>query len=133
MIGILLITHGTFGDSLFQTVCHVLQRRPPLIAHLGISPCDAPAEITTSAKRLVSELDVGDGVLILTDMLGATPSNIAGHLLSPGEVEGVAGLNLPMLLRAITYRHDALVDVVDKVIAGGKDSVINLTRHLSDD
>jgi PTS system mannose-specific IIA component len=75
MIGILLITHGTFGESLIQNVCHVLNKRPPSIGQLGIAAQDDPLEILPVAQRLLKEVDDGEGVLILTDILGATPSN----------------------------------------------------------
>ena len=89
MIGILLITHGTFGESLIQNVCHVLNKRPPLIGQLGVAAQDDPLDILPMAKLLLNEVDEGEGVLILTDILGATPANLALKLLEPGKVEGV--------------------------------------------
>ena len=129
MIGILLITHGTFGESLIQNVCHVLNKRPPLINQLGIAAQDDPQEILPVAQRLLEELDDGEGVLVMTDILGATPSNIALKLLEPGRIEGVAGVSLPMLLRALTYRKNDLETLVHKAISGGRDGVINMHRN----
>ena len=129
MIGILLITHGTFGESLIQNVCHVLNKRPPLINQLGIAAQDDPQEILPVAQRLLKELDDGEGVLVMTDILGATPSNIALKLLEPGRIEGVAGVSLPMLLRALTYRKNDLETLMQKAISGGRDGVINMHRN----
>ena len=129
MIGILLITHGTFGESLIQNVCHVLNKRPPLINQLGIAAQDDPQEILPVAQRLLEELDDGEGVLVMTDILGATPSNIALKLLEPGRIEGVAGVSLPMLLRALTYRKNDLETLMQKAISGGRDGVINMHRN----
>lgn len=129
MIGILLITHGTFGESLVQNVCHVLNKRPPLIAQLGVSAQDDPLDILPMAKRLLEEVDGGQGVLVLTDILGATPANLALKLLVPGKIEGVAGVSLPMLLRALTYRKNGLETLVKKAVSGGHDGVINMQRH----
>ncbi|WP_263768341.1 PTS sugar transporter subunit IIA [Propionivibrio soli] len=129
MIGILLITHGTFGESLIQNVCHVLNKRPPLIAQLGVSAQDDPLDILPMAKRLLEEVDGGEGVLVLTDILGATPANLALKLLVPGKIEGVAGVSLPMLLRALTYRKNGLETLVKKAVSGGHDGVINMQRH----
>ena len=129
MIGILLITHGTFGESLIQNVCHVLNKRPPSIGQLGIAAQDDPQEILPVAQRLLEELDDGEGVLVMTDILGATPSNIALKLLEPGRIEGVAGVSLPMLLRALTYRKNDLETLVHKAISGGRDGVINMHRN----
>ena len=120
MIGILLITHGTFGESLIQNVCHVLNKRPPLIGQFGVAAQDDPLDILPMAKLLLGEVDGGAGVLIMTDILGATPSNLALKLLEPGRVEGIAGVNLPMLLRVLTYRKNPMETLVQKAISGGR-------------
>jgi len=124
MIGILLITHGTFGESLIQNVCHVLNKRPPLIGQLGIAAQDDPLDMLPVARMHLKEVDGGDGVLIMTDMLGATPSNLGLKLLVPGRVEGIAGVSLPMLLRVLTYRKSSMEIVLQKAISGGHDGVI---------
>ncbi|MBP8215289.1 MAG: PTS fructose transporter subunit IIA [Propionivibrio sp.] len=129
MIGIFLITHGTFGESLIQNVCHVLNKRPPLISQLGVAAQDDPLDILPMAKLLLKEVDGGNGVLILTDILGATPANLALKLLEPGRVEGVAGVSLPMLLRALTYRKNDMETLLQKAISGGHDGVINMHRR----
>lgn len=129
MIGILLVTHGTFGESLIQNVCHVLNKRPPLIGQLGVAAQDDPLDILPMARTLLKEVDGGEGVLILTDILGATPSNLALKLLVPGQVEGVAGVSLPMLLRALTYRKSGMPTLLQKAVSGGRDGVINMQRH----
>ena len=129
MIGILLITHGTFGESLIQNVCHVLNKRPPLISQFGVAAQDDPLDILPMAKLLLNEVNGGEGVLILTDILGATPSNLALKLLVPGQIEGVAGVSLPMLLRALTYRKNGMETLLKKAVSGGHDGVINMHRH----
>ncbi|MBP6653344.1 MAG: PTS fructose transporter subunit IIA [Propionivibrio sp.] len=129
MIGILLITHGTFGESLIQNICHVLNKRPPLIGQFGVAAQDDPLDILPMAKLLLKEVDEGDGVLILTDILGATPANLALKLLDPGRIECVAGVSLPMLLRALTYRKSGMETLIKKAISGGHDGVINMHRH----
>lgn len=129
MIGIFLITHGTFGESLIQNVCHVLNKRPQLIAQLGIAAQDDPVEILPIAKQLLEQVDGGEGVLVMTDILGATPSNIALKLLEPGRIEGIAGVSLPMLLRALTYRKNGMETLMEKAISGGRDGVINMHRN----
>mgnify|MGYP000981688847 FL=1 len=126
MIGIFLITHGTLGESLIQCACHVMNRRPPQIVQLGISGQDDPLDALPLARQLVNLVDSGDGVLILTDILGATPANVAAKLLEPGRVEGVAGANLPMLLRAITYRERSMDMLVKKAVAGACEGVVHM-------
>ena len=126
MIGILLITHGTFGESLIQNVCHVLNKRPPLIGQFGVAAQDDPLDILPMAKLLLGEVDGGAGVLIMTDILGATPANLALKLLEPGRVEGIAGVNLPMLLRVITYRERSMDVLVKKAVAGACEGVAHM-------
>ncbi len=126
MIGILLITHGSLGESLVQCVCHVMNRRPPQMMQLGVSGQDDPLDALPLARRLLNAVDSGDGALILTDILGATPANMAAKLLEPGRIEGVAGVNLPMLLRAITYRERNMEVLVKKAVAGACEGVVHM-------
>ena len=129
MIGILLISHGTFGESLVQNVCHVLNKRPPQLAQLGVAAQDDPLDLLPVARRLVAEVDSGEGVLVLTDIHGASPANLALKLLAPGRIEGVTGVSLPMILRALTYRKNEMKILVQKAVSGGRDGVINLHRQ----
>jgi PTS system mannose-specific IIA component len=128
MIGILIVTHGTFGEALIQNVCHVLNKRPPLIAQLGVAAQDDPLDILPLAKLLLKEVDGGNGVLVMTDIYGASPANLALKLLEPGRIEGVAGVSLPMLLRAITYREKGMETMIAKAISGGRDGVMNMLK-----
>jgi len=129
VIGLFLVTHGSYGDALIQCACHVLNQRPPQIMQLGITPQDDPLDVLPLAKSLLELVDTGDGALILTDIYGATPSNIAMKLLKPGHVEGVAGLNLPMLLRALTYRDKDMETLLSRATVGGRDGVLNMLQH----
>ena len=126
MIGILLITHASFGESMIQNICHVLNKRPPLIAQLGVAAQDDPLDILPLARLLLKEVNCGEGVLVMTDVFGATPGNLALKLLDPGHVEGIAGLSLPMLLRALTYREKGMETMVQKAISGAHDGVVKL-------
>ena len=130
MIGIFLVTHGTLGESLIQNVCHVLNKRPPLIAQLGVAAQDDPLDILPLARLLLQEVDGGEGVLVMTDVFGATPGNLALKLLEPGRVEGVSGVSLPMLLRALTYRARGMDTMVQKAISGARDGVLRLPPAL---
>jgi mannose PTS system EIIA component len=130
MIGILIIAHGTLGDSLIHSASHVLNKRPERVEHIGVGLDDDPAALTRLAQKAVSELDEGDGVLVLSDIYGATPCNIAMKLMVPGKVEGVAGVSLPMLIRALTYRDRDIPVIVAKAISGGRDGVVHINRDI---
>lgn len=131
MIGILIIAHGTLGESLIHCASHVLGSRPPLLKQLGVSIHDDPVELLPTAHELVRELNQeGGGVLILSDIYGATPCNIVSHLLEPSRVEGIAGVNLPMLVRAIAYRNENLETLVEKAITGGAGGILHITQEM---
>ena len=129
MIGILLITHGSYGEALVQNACHVLNKRPPQLNQLGLSAQDDPLDLLPLARRMVELVDDGSGVLVLTDIFGATPSNLALKLLEPGRIEGLTGVNLPMLLRALTYREKGMPTLLQRARDGGRDGVFNMLDH----
>ena len=129
MIGLFLVTHTTYGESLIQCACHVLNKRPAQLAQLGVALQDDPLDLLPQARDMLGWVDKGDGVLVMTDIFGATPGNIAMKLLEPGRIEGVAGVNLPMLLRALTHRDKDLNTLVTKALSGGRDGVLNLLKH----
>jgi len=126
MVGILIVAHGAFGEALIHCASHVLGERPPQVLQLGVTMDDDPEAILPQAEELVKQLDQGQGVLVFGDILGATPCNVATRLLVPGRVEGISGVNLPMLIRALTYREDALASVTEKAISGGVAGVVHL-------
>ena len=129
MIGIFLVTHATLGESLIQCACHVLNKRPPQIAQLGVSAQDDPLDVLPLARSMLGWVDSGDGVLLLTDIYGATPSNIAAKLAVPDKVELVAGVNLPMLLRVLTYRDRDMQTLVKRAVAGACDGVLHVAGN----
>ncbi len=126
MIGILIVAHGTLGESLVHCASHVMGSRPPQLLQLGVGMHDDPAQMYPAVLKLVRQLDDGSGVLILTDVYGATPSNIASRAIIPGRVEGIAGVSLPMLVRALTYRNEPLRTVVAKAMSGGVEGVFKM-------
>jgi PTS system mannose-specific IIA component len=128
MIGILIVAHGALGESLIDCATHVMGSRPPLLEQFGIDMHDDPSTLLPVMQKVVKDLDEGHGVLILSDIYGATPCNIVSKLVQKNSVEGVAGVNLPMLVRALTYRNGDLAKLADKALSGGKEGVINFTE-----
>ena len=126
MIGILILTHEDLGNHMIRCASHVVGMKPPQLIHLGIFIQDNPDIVLSKARVLVKQLDSGDGVLVLSDIFGATPCNIASRLIQPGKVECIAGINLPMLVRVLTYRNEPLPVVVEKGLSGGKCGVIHI-------
>ena len=126
MVGILIVSHGAFGESLIHSASHVLGKRPLFLRQLGVTVHDDPDAILPVAEDLIRFLDQGQGVLVLTDIYGATPSNIASRLLVAGRVEAIAGVNLPMLIRALTYRDEPLAAVLEKALTGAVEGVLRM-------
>ena len=126
MIGVLIIAHDTLPDSLVKAVTHVLGVRPPQLETFAVAATDDPFYLLPAARELVGKLDTGDGVLIFSDIYGATPCNLAGQLQVPGHVELVAGVNLPMLVRAFTYRAKGMDTMITKAVSGGRDGVLRI-------
>ena len=126
MIGILIIAHDTLPESLVKAVTHVLGARPPQFETLSVSASDDPLNLLPTARERVGALDTGEGVLVFSDIYGATPCNLAAKLLVPGRVEVIAGVNLPMLVRAFTYRVKGMDTLITKAISGGCDGVLHI-------
>jgi PTS system mannose-specific IIA component len=131
MYGLLIVSHGAFGESLIHSASHVLGRRPLYLRQLGVTVHDDPDEIFPVAVDLIRFLDQGKGVLVMTDIYGATPSNIAARLLEPGRVEGLAGVNLPMLIKALTHRESvkSLRELLDVAFEGAGEGIVRMDRR----
>ncbi len=124
MVGILLVTHYGLGESLAECAAHVLSRPLPNMRHLAVYRQDDPDVVLARARAMVADIDDGSGVLVLSDIYGGTPSNIAHRLIEPGHIEAVAGVNLPMLVRTLNYANEPLEIVVGKAVTGGLEGVI---------
>jgi PTS system mannose-specific IIA component len=131
MHGILIVSHGAFGESLIHSASHVLGRRPLYLRQLGVTVHDDPDEIFPVAVDLIRFLDQGKGVLVMTDIYGATPSNIAARLLEPGRVEGLAGVNLPMLIKALSHRETvaSLDELLGVAREGAGEGIVRMEKR----
>jgi PTS system mannose-specific IIA component len=126
MIGVLIVAHGALGDSLVSAVTHVLGARPPQFDVFAVAADDDPLALLPRARAAVAALDTGEGVAVLAELYGATPCNLAVKLAAPGSVEVIAGVNLPMLVRAFTYRTRGMDTLVKKAISAGCEGVLHV-------
>lgn len=122
-VGLLIISHDEVGNSLLASATGILGLCPLHTQSLSVSPGDALEDIRTRATGLLRELRGGDGVLILTDLLGSTPSNVASLFQRPGEVNVVAGLNLPMLIKVLSHPSQSLQRLTELAMEGGQQGV----------
>lgn len=121
-VGLLIVTHGGIGDALLETATSMLQTCPLRTEVLGIAQDSEPADVVRRARHTAESLDEGQGVLVLTDMYGSTPSNIAAALAGE-QVRVIAGVNLPMLVRVLNYPGLGLAEMTEKALSGGHDGV----------
>ncbi|GAA4643287.1 PTS sugar transporter subunit IIA [Pontixanthobacter gangjinensis] len=103
MIGLILVTHGQLADEFVNAMEHVVGKQES-IATVCIGPNDDMEQRRAEISAAISEVDTGNGVIILTDLFGGTPSNLAISLLQKDKVEVIAGINLPMLIRLAGVR-----------------------------
>lgn len=126
--GILIIAHAPLASALRQGVAHVFPEASASVLALDVQAQDAPELSLAKARDLCRPLQDGS-VLILTDLLGATPCNVALELTKDwqsGQARLVAGVNMPMLLRAMTYRGEALPNMLQKVLAAGAQCIVEV-------
>lgn len=122
-VGVLIITHDKFGDVVLNNTVHILGMCPLKTKTLSIPFNADPDEMLSGARELVHSLDEGDGVLVLTDLYGATPSNIAHRMVQSEPIRIVTGINMPMVMRVMNYPALELDQLVDKAIDGGQEGV----------
>jgi PTS system ascorbate-specific IIA component len=123
-IGLLLIPHNRMGDVLLDIATHMLGFCPLATRALAVLPNSDPDILLEEARQQVKELDQDQGVLVLTDIYGSTPSNIAKRLMEGNHVKVVAGVNLPMLVRVLNYPRLSLLELADKALTGGRDGIV---------
>lgn len=125
MIGILVISHEPLGTALLSCTRHIFGRLPPQLAALDVIPDEDTTAASAAARQLLARINDGSGVLVLTDIYGATPSRIAVGLADPLRTVVIAGANLPMLVKAINYRRGRDLEEVAKLIMpGAKDAIM---------
>ena len=127
-VGLLIVTHDRIGEALLRTASRMLGDLPLPVHVLSVTTDANPETLSREADGLVERLNSGDGVLVLTDMYGSTPSNIAFGLLQPGRVQVISGINLPMLIRTLNYASLDLTSLTEKAVSGGKEGIFCCTR-----
>lgn len=129
-VSLLVITHDSIGQSLVDTASGMLGVTPLPIDVLGIKKNTNPDEACQQAENMIKN---NTSTLVLTDMYGSTPSNIACHLRDIENVRIVSGLNLPMLVRVLNYPRLELDELVVKALTGGQDGVLTCNTEHSHD
>lgn len=124
-VGILVVSHNGIGAELVKTAEEMLACTSPLpLDMVCIEPDDQPDGILEKFNAVLQNVDHGNGVLILTDMFGSTPSNIACSISERTDISIVAGLNLPMLVRVLNYPKLDLKSLEQKAVTGGQEGIV---------
>lgn len=110
MVGVIVVTHGQFGKYLLEAAQIILGKQDQC-AHIAVEGNVEMSALLSELKTTTKRMDTGEGVIILTDMFGGTPSNISLSLLQTGKVEVLSGANLPMLLRILGMRSQPLAQL----------------------
>jgi PTS system mannose-specific IIA component len=129
MIGVLIVTHKDLAEALLA-VCDLILGRQENITALSLDPAAPPETLRQQIQRGLSQLNNGNGVIILTDMLGGTPSNLSLAFLKEGKVEVVTGVNLPMLMKLASLRQQEDVAEVARALKQSGQSGITVASEL---
>lgn len=130
-VGILLVTHGKLGQYLLETMEYMIGELPLRTDALEVHRVMVHEGLLRQGHKLIDKLDSGQGVLMLTDAFGSTPSNIASKLVADARTRLVAGVNLPMLVRIFNYPNLGLDDMTRNAVEGGQRGIIACPRHES--
>lgn len=133
MIGILLISHEPLGTALLHCTRHIFGRLPSQLAALDVIPDEDPEVALGAARELLKRINDGTGAIVLTDLYGATPARIAACLAEPNRITVITGVNLPLLVKALTHRRGPLEEVTDKLLDGVRESIRTMHAHDPDE
>jgi PTS system ascorbate-specific IIA component len=129
-IDILIIAHAPLASALRSCVLHVFPEVAANLRAIDVAPDEAP-EATQQRVQACLQASDTNSVLVLTDVLGATPCNIARKIADHQQCKLVAGVNLPMLLRTVNYRHESMDALVARALAGGKQCIVEVAPVTS--
>lgn len=123
-VGILLVTHGKLGHFLLDCMRDMIGELPLASDVLEVRRVQSHEVLTSQGSKMIERLDSGDGVLVMTDAFGSTPSNIANKLSASHGSPVVSGVNLPMLVRVFNYPRTGLDEIARLAVEGGQRGII---------
>jgi PTS system ascorbate-specific IIA component len=124
------MTHAPLGQAFIAACAHVFRGPTERLEAIDVVADQDLGQVQDLAAAAIKRLDEGDGVLVITDVKGGTPANCCNRLADAGRVEVIAGISLPMLLRAITYRRDTLDVVVEMALAGAQNGAVRVDNRI---
>lgn len=122
-VGILTITHENIGKEIYATACLIFSNELKHYQHIGLNSQFDLDALTVSIQTLLNQLDQGQGVLILTDVIGASPCNLANRFNEKDNIKVVSGVNLAMMLNVMNKQHLALPALAKEAVRAGRHSI----------
>ena len=139
MVGIIIVAHTPVASAMLGFAEHTYGSSPERIRAVDIAPYEDTKASFDRVMKAAYAVNSGNGILILTDVMGATPANVASKLEALGPLSGLnapvvvlAGLNLPMLMRCITHRGDSLEELAQKALVGGQNGILRLGTKVEE-
>lgn len=133
MIGMILVTHGELAIEFVKAMEHVVGAQPA-VATVCIGPSDDMEQRRREIASAIRDVDAGEGVVVLTDLFGGTPSNLAISLMEAGRIEVIAGINLPMLIRLAKARRCMTVrEAASAARDAGRNYITVASEYLGQD
>ncbi len=126
MIGILVVSHEPLGTALIHCTRHIYGRLPPQLAALDVIPDEDPRTALAGGRELIARINDGSGVVVLTDIFGATPSRIAQGLAERHRIAVIVGANLPMLVKALNHRRKPLEELVAMLLESARNAIVEI-------
>ena len=130
MAGIIIVAHTPLASALLEFVGHIYGQVPEQIFAVNVPPHEDSKITLSKLQELVDSIHSENEVLVITDIMGATPSNVASRLMNKSnhshDIQVLTGVNLPMLLRAVSHRHEPLTEIVEKSLQGGQQGVMRI-------
>jgi mannose PTS system EIIA component len=128
MIGVLVVSHEPLGTALIRCTRHIYGSLPVQLAALDVIPDEDPELACKSARELLLRINDGSGVIVFTDLFGATPSRIAKSLADPHRISVIAGVNLPLLVKALNNRRSPLDEVIATLVQSGRQAIFEVDK-----
>jgi len=132
MIGVMVVSHEPLGTALIHCTRHIYGRLPVQLAALDVIPDEDPDQAYSAAIELLARINDGSGVIVLTDLFGATPSRIAARLAQPHKVVVLAGVNLPMLVKALNNRRMPVEELVDTLLSSAQGAILQIKPEVGE-
>lgn len=129
MIGVVLVAHDGLAEALVKSVRHILGGRLPELEFVSVSRLEPVEKSQMRVRDAIDRFGPEAEILLFTDLFGSTPANVAMSMVQPGRVEMISGVNLPMLLRALSSSRRSLAEMKERALGGGHEGIVLVSER----